>query len=81
MNIKLDKLARNYPAMQNTHMGPRLPYGTLPKNRGPNPFWYMQKRGDPIMAKALMTAFQQPAKIIQRRVNHQRRPFDAYRGY
>ena len=62
------------------YIGPRPFYGTLPRNRNPNPFWYMQNR-DPTMVNALMAAFQQPGKIVKSKVNRQRRPFNAHRGY
>lgn len=80
-NMKSNKPTVNYPLMPNTYTGPYLPYGTPPKDRAPTPFWYMRKRNDPMNYRALLAAFQQAAKPVQRRVNHQRRPFDAFRGY
>jgi len=68
-----------HPGMPNIYTGP---YGTPPTNQAVAPYWYMQSRDDePIRGKALRDAFQQAAKPMQQRVNRQRRPSDAMRGY
>ena len=81
LNMKSRKPAVNYPLQPNVYTGPILPFGTPPKNYAPAPFWYMQKQNDPMLLNALIIAFKQSAKPVQKRVNHQRRPFDAVRGY
>ncbi len=69
------------PQMPNQYTNP---YGTPPKDHAPAPFWYMksqQNEGYPMHQSALLKAFQGAAKPMQGRVNRQRRPSDAMRGY
>ena len=81
-NIKKTNPLFDYPVMPNRNPGPLQPYGTLPVQGVPSPFWYMPRQpGTPLMVRALRTAFQQAARPVQRRVARSRRPFDRYRGW
>ncbi len=69
------------PLMPNAYTSP---YGTPPKDRAPAPFWYMKAQDQkqyPMHQAAMLKAFQGSAKPVQRKVNRQRHPSDAMRGY
>jgi len=67
------------PQMPNQYTGP---YGSPPKDHAPAPYWYMKnKKENPMEQTALLKAFQNAGKPVQSKVNHQRRPADAMRGY
>jgi len=66
------------PQMANQYTGP---YGTPPKDYAPAPYWYMKAQKEDPMQTAMLRAFQGAGKPVQSKVNHQRRPSDAMRGF
>ncbi len=81
-NMKRDHPLYTYPGMPNQQTGITQPYGTLPNEGAPAPFWYMQKRPEtPMRERALKMAFQQAARPVQKQVTRGRHPFDRYRGF
>ena len=69
------------PQMPNQYTNP---FGTAPNDQAPAPFWYMKaKQNDqfPLHQAAMMKAFQGAGRSVQKKVNRQRRPSDASRGY
>ena len=81
-NMKRSHPLFDYPVMPKRNSGPSQPYGTLPAQGVPSPFWYMPRQsGTPLAVRALRTAFQQAARPVQRRVTRGRHPFDRFRGW